>query len=798
MSVPPNEYQVSPDLPVPAPAARTLVAAPLSLAPMESEHRPIPWQRYFSALRRYRWLIVGVIILGTLGGMLISQRLSPTYMVQATILVEGRPDPQGPVRPDGLLERQGWLELMRSYAVLDTVVQRERLYVSSATRDSALFRTFAVDSVFRPGTYALEFDRSAGTYALSQTDGPMMDGGTLGDSIGRPLGFRWAPTLADMRHSDDNKLEFQVLSQREASLALGRSLTTNMAQQGNFVSILLRGSDPQRISRTLNTLLDHYVEVAADLKSHKLKETSRILRAQLDSIYAQLSNAESQLESYKTRIITLPNEATPIAPGLTSTQPTAITRFFDQKVRLDELAQHRNALETLVGEANAGRINPAAFQAIPIVQQSPPLLRALTSLNEAEANLMVLSQRFTNEARPVQLAQERIDSLRRGVIPAATRELLASVKRQEADLSGRVNAASRELQAIPQRMITEQRLERERTSLATIYTNVQERYQAARLAEASSIPDVRVHDRAIAPQRPATNSAPRIVALAFLSSLALAAVLAIALDHVDHRFRYPDQVTNDLGLTILGAVPRISRPRNGQADPEMTAQVVEAFRTVRLNLSHSYGSAGPVLLTVSSPQPGDGKSVISSNLALSFAEAGYRTLLVDGDTRRGELHRMFGFERVPGLLDCLAGDASREQVLRPTTHANLWLVPCGTRMQRGPELLSSLALREFIAAVKGQFNVIIFDSPPLGAGIDPFVLSATSGNLLLVLRTGETDRQLAGAKLELLARLPVRVLGAVLNDIRSTEPQYKYYAYSYGYTADEERPKVQIGSMLRG
>lgn len=794
MSVPPNDYQASPDLPVPVPAPGAHVAAPLALAQLDGEHRPIPWRRYFAALRRYRWLILGVIVLGTAGGMFISQRLSPTFVVQATILVEGRPDPQGPVRPEGLLERQGWLELLRSYAVLDTVVQRERLYVTASTRDSALFRTFSVDSVFRPGVYELELNRSNSTYALRQREGAQVDQGRLGDSIGRPLGFRWAPSPSDLRFTDD-KSTFQVLSQREASIQLSRSLATSMAQQGNFVSIQLRGPDPQRISRTLNTLLDHYVEVAADLKSHKLKETSRILRAQLDSIYVQLQNAESQLESYKTRIITLPSEATPIAPGLASTQPTAITRYFDQKVRLEELGQSRASLETLMSEANAGRMNAAAYQAIPIVQQSQSLTRALTSLTEAEANLLALQQRFTNEARPVQLAQEKIDSLRKSVIPGATRELLISVLSQERDLAARVGTASRELQAIPQRVITEQRLEREMSSLATIYTNVQERYQAARLAEASSIPDVRVHDRAITPQRPATNTAPRIIALAFVSSLALAAGLAILLDQIDHRFRYPDQVTNDLGLTILGAVPRIVRPRHGVADAEVTAQVVEAFRTIRLNLSHSYGSAGPVLLTVSSPQPGDGKSVISSNLALSFAEAGYRTLLVDGDTRRGELHRMFGFERVPGLLDCLAGDAVKEQVLRATSHANLWLVPCGTRMQRGPELLSSMALREFLAGVKAQFNVIIFDSPPLGAGIDPFVLSAGTGNLLLVLRTGETDRQLAEAKLELLARLPVRVLGAVLNDIRSSEPHYKYYAYSYGYSADEERPRVQIGSL---
>ena len=226
------------------------------------------------------------------------------------------------------------------------------------------------------------------------------------------------------------------------------------------------------------------------------------------------------------------------------------------------------------------------------------------------------------------------------------------------------------------------------------------------------------------------------------------------------RFRYPEQVTRELGLSILGAIPAIRKVRADDRDAEEAAQVVEAFRTIRMNLAHSYGAAGPVLLTISSPSPGDGKSLVSSNLALSFAEAGYRTLLIDGDIRRGELHRMFNCERRPGLLDCLRGEASIESVQRPTTHKNLTLIPCGTRHHHGPELLGSAAMRDTMATLKTRYNVIIVDSPPLGAGIDPFVLATATGNIMLVLRSGETDRQMAEAKLKLLDRLPIRILMA--------------------------------------
>lgn len=146
---------------------------------------------------------------------------------------------------------------------------------------------------------------------------------------------------------------------------------------------------------------------------------------------------------------------------------------------------------------------------------------------------------------------------------------------------------------------------------------------------------------------------------------------------------------------------------------------------------------------------------------------------------------MFNANRRPGLLDLLGGEAPLDAILRSTTHEKLTLVPCGTRRHRGPELLHSQAMLQLIADLRDRYDVIILDSPPFGAGVDPFVLGAATGNLVCVLRTGTTDRKLAEAKLQLMGRLPIHVLGAVLNDILA-QGAYKYYSYLYGYTTSED------------
>ncbi|MDQ3604890.1 MAG: polysaccharide biosynthesis tyrosine autokinase, partial [Gemmatimonadota bacterium] len=442
----------------------------------------------------------------------------------------------------------------------------------------------------------------------------------------------------------------------------------------------------------------------------------------------------------------------------------------------------RAALQRVLAGIRQGTASVDAYYSIPSVQSAPELQAALSEMVTRQAELRALESRYTAEYEPVQNLRTTIQELRGRTIPQLTTALIQRLAAQERQLGGQIAGAERELQEIPARTIEESRLRREVQIQDNLYNTLQARYEEARLAEASAIPDVRVLDPAVAPQAPSRDQAPRVLLMAFLASFGTAVGSAVLLGQVDKRFRYPEQATHELGLAILGAVPGMGA--NAENDPEKAAQMLEAFRSIRLNIAYSYGAAGPVIVAVSSPNSGDGKSFIASNLALSYAEAGHRTLLVDGDIRQGDLHRTFRTDRRPGLTDYLAGDVDENSVIRATNHANLSFIASGTRDRRGPELLGSGLTGRLFAALKNRFEVIIVDTPPLSAGVDPFVLGTATGHMVLVLRSGETDRKLAAAKLETLDQLPIRLLGAVLNDIRA-EGAYLYYAYDYAFTGEE-------------
>ena len=385
------------------------------------------------------------------------------------------------------------------------------------------------------------------------------------------------------------------------------------------------------------------------------------------------------------------------------------------------------------------------------------------------------------------------------------RGLVSELASREGELGRTIDGDSRNLRQIPQRTIEDARLRRDLTMAENLYTTLQQRYDEARLADASTVPDIRVLDSAVVPQRPVKNRAPAVVLLSVLASFGVALVGAVLLDRVDQRFRYPDQVSREMGLTILGAVPHLrsgtgaggngvgskggggAGKARGRPAEDIT-QVIEALRGVCLNVIYTHGSGGPLTLTITSPGAGDGKSFISANLAHTFAEGGHRVLLIDGDIRRGVLHRRLNTRRQPGLSDYLRGEVPLQAILQVTPHRGLTVVGCGTRASNAPELLGSQTMADLINRLRSSYDVLLIDSPPLGAGVDPLVLGTLSANLLLVLRTGYSHRDVTAAKLEVLQRLPVKVLGAVMNDVPPGAGYYRYY-YSYympGYEAVDE------------
>ncbi len=753
-----------------------------------SDEAPVNWSRYLAAVRRFKWLILLGTIVGTGLGFGLSRLIAPEYRVEATIWIStesAQSRRSGPIRSDELLTNVAWPELIRSYAILDKVATKERLYLSlDRSADSSLFSGFTIAPSFRPGKYRFIVDSASSRYTLATAQGQQIEQGRTGTAIGAKLGFQWAPHPTELAR--DRTVDFTVRTPREAAVDLRRRLGVDPLGQSNLIQLSLSGSDPVHVASTINTVLDEFVSVAASLKKRTIVEFAATLGNQLSYAERELREAEVALQTFRVNTITLPSEGTALAGGLELTRDPLFGSFFAQKVEADNVQRDREMLATMLEEVRRGGLDVSALLAAPAARDAESLRTALREYATREAQLRTARVAFTDNHRSVRELTMALDTLRAFTIPRETELLISQLQQREQDLGVRIAASSRELRNIPTRSIEEMRLRRNVEVRENLYSTLKSRYEEARLADASSSPDVSILDRAVAPSTPASNSTPTVLLLATAGSFGLALALAVLLDRVDGRFRYPEQATGELGLEIIGAVPNASNASRGRVDPEQTAQLVEAFRTIRLNLQHAcaVSHAAPITVTIASPGAGDGKSLVSANVALSFAEAGCRTLLIDGDVRRGRLHSAFGMTQRPGLVDYLAGEAVLGEVLRPSTHERLTIVTCGARRGRAPELLTSADLPTLIRMARAQFDAIVVDSAPLGAGVDAFVLGTVTENMVVVLRSGGTDRRLARAKLELADRLPINVVGAVLNDVPATGA-YEYYSYLAGYSTED-------------
>jgi polysaccharide biosynthesis transport protein len=766
---------------------------------------PHPFDRPIAAVRRYKWVIAATVILAGLAGVAGTRLIAPQFEARATIWIASEaPVTQtnaGPIRSGELLRSGAWIELFRSYRIVDEVVRELSLYLEPKNpNDAPLFSGFTLAQRFVPGEYQLDINRDRKSWVLQTSGSILVERGTADDSVGRRVGFAWHLPESAFQGSGDVSVNFRVSTPRETSIRVVERLTPRLVSGSNFLWLSYRDRDPKIAAKTLNTWVNEYIRVAADLKKHNIVEFASILEGQLKYAETATQDAETAYQRFRVNAITLPTEGGPVAAGVVERdRDPALQSFFEQKIEHDNLRHDREALEKSIANATAASVPYEGLLLIPSVAQSPgaeALREAFRTRYQVQARLTAERQHFTDEYATVKELKSTLDVLEHNTIPLLANQLLAQLRERELDYERRISAASKELQSIPPRTIEERRLNRAVVVSEGLYTNLKSRYAEAKLAEASTTPDVSVLDTAIAPLAPTKNTATMLVLFAIVAGFGLAIGLALMLDKLDGKFRYIDQVLSELGVGVAGAVPRIPKSGMNSRSPEQVLQFVESFRALRMHVISARRTGERLRLAVTSAAPGDGKSLVAANLALSFGEAGLRTVLVDGDTRRGSLHRLFGQKAQDGLTEYLSGITDYTQIVKNTSHDNLSFVSCGRRDHHGPELLASNRLKTLVDHLSQRFDVVILDSPPLAAGIDGYAIAAAAGSALLVLRMGRTERRLALAKLAIMDRLPVDILGAALNEV-PLDGDFQYYAYATTYSDEPASVDRLVGSESR-
>ena len=746
-------------------------------------------KRSLAALLRYKWLVVAIVLVVGVAAFFIRKQFSAVYQAEGKVWISPEGQSQrGPVRAAALLPSNSWGDLLVSYAVLGKTVRELHLYVQPTNpAHNPLFSQVDVAEFVHPGLYILRVDDSGARYTLSvngRGGEAVVERGAVGDSIGKSIGLKWVPDRDRLLHA--RTIPFSLMAPRQAALEVRSQLHAELPREGNLMRISVTGEDGWRDAMIVNSLQRHLVQTADEFKRRNLTDVRKTLETQLAYAGNALRDADDALERFRMQTITLPSEAgTPINAGIEVTRNPVITNFFNMKLSHESVQRERAALEQTLNEIQRGQLDvQALWQVLPTESGTQEIGVALQEYARKEAELRNDLLAFTEDYEGVKQVRASLLQMKEQTIPRMVTSLITQLRRREDDLGHRIGAESAGLREIPPRTIEEVRLTRNVEARTQLYSMLRSRYEEAQLAELSVQPDLSILDTASMPETPISNRGRQFFFLAVLGSFAGAVGLAIVLDQLDKRIRYIQQIPRRLGLNILGAVAHVVQGR--KTDPLNVARLVESFRALRLNVTYAAAHDRPLKLTVTSAATAEGKSLVSANLALSFAEGGYRTLLIDGDLRRGTLHRTFNTERRPGLVDVLRDTITLSECLRPTTHAKLSLLPGGSRSSAAPDLLASESFHRLIEELQTDFDVILIDSPPLVAGMDPHALCVATGNVLFVVRLGETDGSLARQKLDLLHRFPVRLLGTVVNDVRASVGLNTEYSYLPAYAVQDD------------
>jgi tyrosine-protein kinase Etk/Wzc len=427
-----------------------------------------------------------------------------------------------------------------------------------------------------------------------------------------------------------------------------------------------------------------------------------------------------------------------------------------------------------------------------------PVLQAERSGLLAELDAM--EQNYAKNHPSVTRVREKLAGVEEKIVTTLD-SFIADTKESIAGNRHQVLQHEEKLQNLPSKELHLTKVQRQYQIASEIHSNVLSRYNQTKIANAVEVADVFVMDRAVVPEAP-PDSVNMLLRLLMGLAFGLVASVGpvVVYDLFDKTARTEEEVMHLLALPVLECIPdiHVEKPRKHtrssdgklqrEIDPKLVtldfspAFVSELHRSLRAKLMLRLGNEQKKSFTVTSFGMSEGKSLLSANIAISMAQQQLKTVLIDGDLRRGVLHNTFVLKKKPGLADLLfsespVDDESVDGLLQQTHVPNLSLISTGPNVPNPAELLASPRLGLLRDILDRRFDVIIFDTPPLGVAADAATVKDIFQHYLVVIKAGNTNLMQLRKKLREYPGVWDKILGVVLNGA-PMDRKLRYYRYS--------------------
>lgn len=625
----------------------------------------------------------------------------------------------------------------------------------------------------------------------------------------------------------------------KAAAKIRKNMSVSNERNSNVLKISMTSNDPEESSLLANTVALLYQQRDMEWSAGEIINLRRFLQEQAKQVETELHSVEDSLRQFQEReqIFELEGNAKQLLDQLgqidTKYKSTlaeiniiqARRRFIDSKLSQEEKTLKSQLLNTIDTRLLALRTEIAQTEANLVRNASTygdeheavlSLRRKLVRLKgdlEEQTNQLIAGG--TSVADPLKYRQALIDT------SLFLESRLANFKSMAAEYKKIVNQYNRKLNTLPAKSVQFAQLERDRTVLAETYSLMRQKFEEARITEASKLGKIRIIDPAIPPLNRKSPNTKVNLAVGLLLGLGLGTLVAFLIEQTDNSIKSVSDIERK-GLNVLGIIPDISKSKSatkkrnnkkktkkvpkGQKGaisltndirrPIITKEdprspISEAYRSLRTSITFAAVDNPAKTIIVTSPGPGEGKTTTITNLAITFANLGKRTLLVDVDLRRPAIHRIFNLNIEPGVTHYLTGfPRNINPLIKQTEIKNLQVITAGATPPDPSVLLSSKRMHEFIMSLELGWDIILFDSPPTIAVTDTSLLADNVNQFIIVVKVGQTDKLAFDRAIQLLESVNAPIAGVIMNAVspRNSYESYHYYnEYYHYYGQDKQR-----------
>lgn len=699
---------------------------------------------FINVVRRNALLIAGVVAGVVVLGIAVTMLMTPTYKATAQILIEDQADQ---IIEGGDLQKvgAGWdtdrflqtqLGILKSRALARSVVRGGKL-----DTDPAFFEAIGSEVPAEP------------------------------DVVGQKL---------------------EITREDHAIKGLLEALAVEIPADSRIAALTVTSRNPALSAKLANLYAQQYIAYNLNQKYESSSYARRFLANQLEETRTKLTQSERDLNQYA-RVAGLIRVS---SQGGVGAQDAALSVTNNNLIQLNTAAASATA-ERIAAQDRWETFSQQSPLSISEVNTNPAITQLISDKARAEGQLAdELSKHLegyaTVKAKRAELAEldRRITAFAKSIKSSAELDFKSAAAREQS-LIERVNFLRGEALKEQDRGVQYSVLKRVADTYRALYESLLSRYNQLNATAGSSSNNVTIVDSADVPRDASSPKFFLNVLLALVLGLVFAAIAVALKEVLDDAIRSPDDVEKKLGMPLLGLIPL---RKNGDIDEELSdrrSSASEAYRSLVTNLRYSTATGFPRVLAVTSSREGEGKSTTARAIATDIAMLGKEVLIVDTDLRRPTLHHAMRDTSASGLTDVLTGQKTFDEVVKKSENWPSLSYVTGLPSPPDPALiLAGDGLSSFIAEVRGRFDVVVLDCPPLlGLSDVPLLASHTDG-VLFVIDASSFHRGAVKSALRRLSLINAHILGVTLNRFtpKSGGDDYNYYAYNYySYGAKSEK-----------